>query len=131
MKNKLLFCALLCLMVVSVVACKSADKDNLTSEYEGVWIPVDGGWDSFIITSDSIWGVNSDKTRCFQCAYKPLSDNRIEIERCWLSNPERIDYIDTVSIYFNEENHLIIENYIPSLTHVYPPEYHDLKLKKK
>ena len=128
MKNKIIFCVLLCSMMISFVACKPA---SLTSKYEGIWVPVDGGWDSFIITSDSIMGVYSNKTRCLQCAYRIVKDNTIEIKRSWIANPERIDYIDTVSIYFNEENHLIIENYIPSLAQTYPPEYNDLKLKKK
>lgn len=123
--KKLLF------VVMSATAILAACSTNTPKNtYEGTWKPVDGGFESFVISYDSIIGINYDKTHCLQCHYTLLSKNLIALERCWMKSPDRIDYTAVVRIYY-DGNYLIIEDYLPSLEQVYPSNYSNLILTKK
>lgn len=101
----------------------------LSKPYEGVWKPVEGKWDSFVITKDSMYGIIKGE-HCLPCRYWVLNSNTIKLKRNWLS-PGDIDYTEKVAIYFDDDNHLVIENYIPSFAETYPPLYSNLVLKKQ
>lgn len=121
-------------MFISVLFLSSvfaACNTTASNRYEGVWKPIDGDYNRFVITKDSMYLVDDDKSHAFQCHYTILKDSVIELERCWLENPERIDYIAEVAIYFDKNKHLVIENYMPTLANCIPCEYYNLVLKKK
>ncbi|MBO4690663.1 MAG: hypothetical protein J5621_07290 [Paludibacteraceae bacterium] len=121
-------------MFISVLFLSSvfaACNTTASNRYEGVWKPIDEDYNRFVITKDSMYLVDDDKSHAFQCHYTILKDSVIELERCWMTYRERPDYIAEVAIYFDENKHLVIENYLPTLASVIPSEYYNLVLKKK
>ncbi|MCR5049549.1 MAG: hypothetical protein K6A36_00525 [Paludibacteraceae bacterium] len=118
-----------CVLSFVLAACNT----TASNRYEGVWKPIDEDYNRFVITKDSMYFVEEDKSHSFQCHYTILSDSVIELERCWLEDPERPDYIAEVAIYFDENKHLVIENYLPTLAlaQCAAHEYYNLVLKKR
>ena len=126
MKKTLLFA--LCVfatLLFTLTAC----NETLSKPYEGIWEPVDGEWESFVITKDSMYGVVDGK-HYLACHYRVLNSNTIKLKRSWL-NPGDVDYTEKVGIYFDESKNLVIENYTPTFAAIFPPLYSDLVLRKK
>lgn len=68
------------------------------------------------------------ETISVSCRYVILSDKQIHIERLWLSETA-VDYMADCN-YSLYGDTLIICDFIPEVTQVYPPKYADIKLIK-
>ena len=120
------------------VILSSCNLNEPTKAFEGVWEPVliEGVEvpDLFIISSDSIKAYNFQLEReYYQCNYKVIKRNLIELERCWAENSGRPESFlkAKVPMYIDKQGHLIIEDFDPSieLQQNYP-NYANLKLQK-
>lgn len=138
MKSKSLFL----LLFVALVSC---NNNAPTKAYEGVWKTVAHAdyfllsdssffvkeyvtfYNEVIITSDRMIADNK-----YTYHYRVLGDSVIELERTFLNNPSRSDYVDTVKMYFTEDKCLVIENFsLGSIAQIAPPIYLPVMLQRK
>ena len=128
----------------------SCNQNTPTKDYEGVWTVMENQHKDVLLPDSSklviiysdfykevhimadsmIAYTRSDNAR-YNYHYRVVKDGVIELERTFLQDPSREDYIEEVTISFDEEKHLIIEKFSPGdLSQVYPPIYLPVMLSK-
>lgn len=126
------------ILATIAVILSACNLNEPTKAFEGVWEPVliEGVEvpDLFIISSDSIKVYNFQLEReYYQCHYKVIRRNLIELERCWAENSGRPESFlkAKVPMYIDKQGYLIIEDFDPSiqLQQNYP-NYANLKLQR-
>ena len=134
-------------LIAGVLA--SCNTNSPTKAYEGVW-EVMKGQDSVIVLNDSsryVIGYSSyydnvvitsktmtasSQTDKYEYHYRILRDSIIELERTFLNDPTRQDYVVETKMYFNKDKHLIIENFsLGDISQIAPPTYRPVMLKRK
>lgn len=144
MKKLFLFVAVIMLFV----ACNSAAMSN---GYEGTWTVVEDStqisaltdatngdiyysryFKEVIISKDSMIAFARLDNARYNYHYRIVKNNVIELERTFLQDPGRPDYVNDVAIYFDADNHLIIENFsLGDISQIFPPLYLPIMLQRK
>ena len=144
MKKLFLFVAVIMLFV----ACNSATMSN---GYEGTWTVVEDStqisaltdttngdiyysryFKEVIISKDSMIAFARLDNARYNYHYRIVKNNVIELERTFLQDPGRPDYVNDVAIYFDADNHLIIENFsLGDISQIFPPLYLPIMLQRK
>jgi len=141
-----------CLFISIAMLCVACNSNSPTKAYQGVWEPIEGhygdpivefgdtvGWfwystfyNEVVISSNKMVATSSHVTKQYEYHYQMLRDDVIELERTFLGDSSRPDYVVETRMYFDEDNNLIIENFSAGdLFNNYPPRYFPVKMKKK
>ncbi len=136
-------------LLTLIAGLASCNTNSPTKAYEGVWevmkdqdsvivlndstryvIGYSSYYDNVVITSKTMTATS--QTDKYEYHYRILRDSIIELERTFLNDPTRQDYVVETKMYFNKDKHLIIENFsLGDISQVSPPTYRPVMLKRK